>query len=160
MSADNPGLPENEHEHQSPSWSTNTKLIVGIALVALAAGLLIQFRPLFTPVAFAVIVSYLLYPVVEWLSERTFFSWRAATNIVFLLLLVLVLSSLTVSGVAIVNQFENLIDIIETFLLDLPNTIESFLNSEPVLVIPLLDYRFDITAVSYTHLTLPTKRIV
>lgn len=144
MTADTSEIPEKRPEDESPSWSTNTKLIVGIALVALAAGLLIQFRPLFTPLAFAVILSYLLYPVVEWFSEKTFFSWRGATNIVFLFLLVLVLSSLTASGVAIVNQFENLIDIIETFLLDLPNTIEMFLNSDPVLVIPLLDFRFNI----------------
>ena len=144
MSEPKSKIPDRQLEDHSPFWSTNTKLIVGIALVAVAGGLLIQFSPLFTPLAFALILSYLFYPVVEWLADRTFMSWRGATNLVFLLLLVLVLTSLTASGVAIVNQFENLITIIETSLSDLPGTIENFLNSEPVLVIPMLNYRFNI----------------
>lgn len=136
--------PENQTEEGSPFWSTNTKLIVGVALVAIAGGLLAQLRPILTPVAMALITSYLLYPLVEGLSEGTFLSWRGATNLIFLLLLIFLLSSLTASGVAIVNQFENLIGIVETFLVDLPNTIEEFLNMEPVLIIPIINYEIDL----------------
>ena len=136
--------PDNLHQDRSPLWNTNTKLIVGITLVAIGAGLLVQFRPLLTPIAYAVILSYLLLPVVEWVEERTFFSWRGATNIVFLLLLLITLSSLTASGVALVNQFENLIGIIETFLTDLPAIIEDFLASEPVISLDFINYEFDV----------------
>ncbi len=137
-------IPNDPDQDESPIWSTNTKLIVGITLVAIAAGLLIQFRPLFTPVAYAVILSYLLMPLIEWLSEKTVFSWRGATNVVFLVLLLLALSSLTASGFALVNQFENLIELIETFLNDLPGIIEEFLSSEPVITISFLNYQFDV----------------
>ncbi|MEJ2487689.1 MAG: AI-2E family transporter, partial [Anaerolineales bacterium] len=89
-------------------------------------------------------LSYLLLPVVEWLAERTFFSWRGATNIVFLLLLLIALSSLTASGFALVNQFENLIVIIETFLTDLPTIIEEFLASDPIITISFLNYQLDL----------------
>jgi predicted PurR-regulated permease PerM len=137
-------IPDALDQEHSPHWSTNTKLIVGITLVAVAAGLLVQFRPLLTPIAYAVILSYLLLPVVEWLAERTFFSWRGATNIVFLLLLLIALSSLTASGFALVNQFENLIVIIETFLTDLPTIIEEFLASDPIITISFLNYQLDL----------------
>ncbi|MGD2026460.1 MAG: AI-2E family transporter [Anaerolineales bacterium] len=136
--------PENQSEAGSPFWNTNTKLIVGIALVALAAGILAQLRPILTPLFMALITSYLLYPMVEGLSENTFLSWRAATNLIFILLLIILISSLTASGVAIVNQFENLIDIVNTFLVDLPTTVQEFLQSDPVLTIPIIEYEIDL----------------
>jgi predicted PurR-regulated permease PerM len=128
----------------SQFWGASTKLVVGLTLVAVAAGLLIQLRPILTPVVMALVVSYLLYPLVEWLSERTILSWRAATNLTFLILLLLLLSSLTASGVAIVNQFTNLIDIIETFLIDLPIIVEDFVNSDPVIIVPFINYEIDL----------------
>ena len=79
----------------SPSWGTNTKLVVGMAILAIATGILFQLRPILTPLMMALILSYLLFPLVEDLSEHTFLSWRASTNLIFILLLVLLVSSLT-----------------------------------------------------------------
>jgi predicted PurR-regulated permease PerM len=120
------------------SWGTNTKLIIGLALVALAAGLVVQIRPLLTPLSMAWILAYLLYPLVEGLNKRTFLSWRGANNLVFFILLILVLTSLTASGFALVNQFQNLIEIVETYLLDLPGTVAEFLQTDPVFVMPII----------------------
>jgi predicted PurR-regulated permease PerM len=92
----------------------------------------------------SLILSYLLYPLVEDLSKNTFLSWRGSTNLIFFLLLVLLLSSLTASGVAIVNQFENLINIIQTFLTDLPDTVNNFIATDPVFVVPIIDYQINI----------------
>jgi len=131
-------------QSDSPPWSTNAKLVVGLTLAAIAAGLLIQIRPLLTPLIMAVILSYLLFPVIDSLDKKTFLSWRASTNIVFVILLILLLSSLTVSGVAIVNQFQNLITIVNSFLNDLPTLIEDFVSSDPAFQIPILKYEFSL----------------
>jgi len=129
----------------SPYWSTNAKLVVGISMVALAAVLLTQIRPILTPLIMALILSYLLYPMIVGLEKSTFLSWRGSVNVIFVILLVLLLSSLTVSIVAIVNQFQNLIVLVDTFLNDLPTLIEDFLRSDAVIQIPIINYDLDIS---------------
>ena len=136
---------ESRSDKESPTWNTNAKLVVGMTLVALAAGILIQIQPLLTPLTMAVILSYLLYPVIEGLERKTFLSWRGSTNLVFFLLLIILLSSLTASGVAIVNQFQNLISIVDTFLNDLPSMVEEFVANGAVVHIPFLNYDLDLT---------------
>lgn len=132
-------------EDTSPSWSPTTKLVVGIGLMALFAGIFIQFQTILAPVTMALVTAYLLFPLVDWLSNRTFLSWRGATNLTYIILLLLLISSLTASGVAIANQFSNLINIIETFLLDLPTMIDDFVGSNPVIVVPIINYQINIS---------------
>ncbi|MEJ2510875.1 MAG: AI-2E family transporter [Anaerolineales bacterium] len=133
-----------DSDRNSPYWSTNAKLVVGMTLVALAAGLLIQIRPLLTPLVLAVILSYLLYPMINSLEKKTFLSWRGSTNVIFIILLVLLITSLTVSVVAIVNQFQNLIEVIDAFLNDLPTMVQDFISNGAVIQIPIIDYQIDI----------------
>lgn len=140
----NPSANPDQAGSGSPNWGTNTKLVVGLVIAAVSAGILIQIRPILTPIVMALVLSYLLFPLIEDLAENTFLSWRASTNLVFVLLLIILVSSLTASGVAIVNQFQNLIKIIDTFLADLPDIVENFLATDPVIVIPIIDYHFDI----------------
>jgi len=132
-------------DRNSPYWSTNAKLVVGMTLVAFAAVLVVQIRPILTPLIMALILSYLLYPMIESLEKNTFLSWRGSTNVIFIILLVLLLTSMTVSIVAIVNQFQNLIRLINTFLNDLPTLIEDFISSGAVVQIPFINYEFDIS---------------
>jgi len=140
-----PNPSESSHsEENSPFWSTNAKLVVGMTLVALAAGIAIQIRPLLPPLIMALVLSYLLYPMIDGLERKTVLSWRAATNVIFILLLVILLSSLTISGVAIVNQFQNLIGIVDTFLTDLPSMVEDFISNGAVILIPIIDYEIDV----------------
>ncbi len=129
---------------RSPMWGANTKLVVGIAIVAITGILLGQLEPILTPLVLAIILSYLLSPVIESLSEHTFLSWQASTNIIFILLLILLLSSLTASGVAIVNQFESLVVIIEEFLNNLPTMVEDFITNGFSITVPFFNYEFDV----------------
>jgi predicted PurR-regulated permease PerM len=133
-----------ESANSSPTWSTNAKLVVGMTMVALAAGIAIQFRPLLPPLIMALILSYLLYPMIDGLERKTALSWRGSTNIIFLVLLIILISSLTISGVAIVNQFQNLIGIVDTFLTDLPSIVEDFISNGAVIQVPIIDYEFDV----------------
>lgn len=108
----------------SPSWGPTTKLVIGLTFAAICAALLIQFRNIIGPLILAFILTYLLYPVATGLSRLTRLSWRAAVNIVFLLVLIVVIGLFTASGFAAVQQIQSLIELVQRFLTDLPNLIE------------------------------------
>ncbi len=139
-------MAQNNQKEQttSPYWGTNTKLVVGLAIVAVAGLLLAQLRPILTPIVMAVILSYLLFPLVEGLSKRTRLSWRGSVNLIYLVLLILLLSTLTATGLAIINQFESLVTIVETFLADLPTMVQNLIDNGLVITIPIFNYQFDV----------------
>ncbi|RME08458.1 MAG: AI-2E family transporter [Anaerolineae bacterium] len=104
----------------SGQWSGEVKTVVGLTLVALLAALLIRFRSILPPLLVTFILTYLLHPVVEWLSRPKWLSWRAAVNIVFFLLTLLTISAFTAIGVVVVQQLQNLIRLLNTFINQLP----------------------------------------
>lgn len=112
--------------NRSPTWGNNVKLIVGLTLVAIAAAFLIRFRGILPPLLLTFILVYLLRPVVAWLSQHTHLSWRWSVNILFILLVILLMASFTATGVAVVQQFQSLINIIQRFISDLPNLVQEF----------------------------------
>lgn len=107
----------------SPKWGQTMKLIVGLTFVAIVAGLLIYFRSLIGPVIVAFVISYLLHPVADRLSALTRLSWRGSVNIIYLLLLVILGASFTATGFAVVQQIQNLIQLIDRILVNLPETV-------------------------------------
>ncbi|RLD08330.1 MAG: hypothetical protein DRI56_05610 [Chloroflexota bacterium] len=106
---------------QSPPWGTTIKLVVGLTLVAIAAGLLLHFQSVVTSLLIACVLTYLFHPLVKFLSSTTRLSWQLSTGIVFILMIALLLGALTATGVAIVQQFQSLLQILQTFIADLPD---------------------------------------
>ena len=100
----------------SPQWSTNTKLVVGLTVVAVMAALLIYIRSLIGPLLLAFILAYVLHPVVTRLVYNTRLSWIMATNLIYVLVFILVASLLAWSGFAIVQQFQSLIRVVQNFI--------------------------------------------
>jgi predicted PurR-regulated permease PerM len=131
-------------EEKSPTWSTTTKLIVGLTIVALAGVLINEIRPILSPLILALILSYLLYPTIVLLSDRTKLSWRGAVNVIFLILLVLIIGALAATSVALINQVENLVDLVDSFLNDLPAMIDDLSTNGLVVVIPFVNYEIDL----------------
>lgn len=121
-------LPKSETSSppSSPPWSPTTKLIVGLTLMALLFGTLIYFRAYIVPLALAFILAYLLHPVAAWLDQHTPLPWRAVVVLIYLALVLLILSLLTLSGLALVQQAQSLYAVVSDFLL---NTLPSWLNS-------------------------------
>jgi predicted PurR-regulated permease PerM len=107
---------ESEPPSSSPQWSTNTKLVIGLTMVAIAAALLIYVRSIVGPLLLAFILSYALHPLVDRLTVSTRLNWRMAVNLVYLVVLILVASLLAWAGVAIVNQFQSLIRLVQNFI--------------------------------------------
>lgn len=115
-----------EFSSRSPTWGNTIKLIVGLTTVAIVAAFLIRFRTILPPLLLTFILTYLLRPVVAWLEQHTRLSWRWSVNIIFLLLVILLLASFTMTGVAVVQQFQSLINIIQRFVTDLPEMVLEF----------------------------------
>ena len=111
---------------KSPTWGTNIKLIVGLTLVAVVAGFLIQFKTFIPPLLLTIILIYLLHPLISRFSKASRLSWRWSVNIIFILLILLSLSAITLTGVAVVQQFQSLINVIERFINELPEMVSSF----------------------------------
>jgi len=108
---------------RSPIWGRNIKLIVGLSFVGLVAWFLLRFSTILPPLLLTFILTYLLRPFIDRLSSSAKISWRASVNIIFLLFIILVLASLTLSGVAVVQQFQSLINVIQRFVSDLPEIV-------------------------------------
>jgi predicted PurR-regulated permease PerM len=104
----------------SPKWGPTMKLIVGLTFVSIVAGLVVYFRGLIGPIILAFVLSYLLHPLAERFSSLTRLSWKSSVNIIYLVLLVLLASSITVAGFAVVQQIQNLILVVDRFFNNLP----------------------------------------
>ncbi len=133
----------------SPRWGSLTKLVVALTFVGLIAWLLSRFQSLIPPLLMAFILSYLLYPVASFLNRKVYFSWRAAVGSIYLLLLILMLSLLTVGGLGLVQQIQSLIRLVQSSLVELPklvnNVVEWIQTRSPI---PIDLGTFDINAVT------------
>ncbi len=110
-------------ESESPRWGPTLKLVVGLTFVAIIAGLLVRFRNIIGPLLLALILAYVLYPLASWLSKTTPLSWRASVNLIYLVMVIAVLAFFTVTGVAVVQQAQALVNVIGTFVTDLPQLV-------------------------------------
>lgn len=125
----------------SPRWGATTKLIIGLTLMAIGAFLLFRFLNIVGPLLLALILAYLLYPMAESARNATRISWRTAVGFVYLVLLIILIGSIAIGGIAVVEQVQNLISFLNNAVDELPETI-STLTSQPFVFGPFqLDLR-------------------
>jgi predicted PurR-regulated permease PerM len=108
----------------SPIWNSGTKLVVGLTFVGILVALLIYFRSIIGPLLLAVILAYVLHPAAAILNRKTHLNWRWSLNIVFLVFVLILLAILTVSGLAIIQQMQSLVGVINTFTVTLPEIVD------------------------------------
>ncbi len=113
----------NAEAKKSPPWGNTAKIIVGLTLVAIVAAFLYRFSDFIAPLLLTFILIYLLYPVVSYLSERTRLSWQWTVNLIFIVLIILLLATFTLTGVAVVGQLQSVIAVVERFVNTLPQTV-------------------------------------
>lgn len=116
-------------------------MVVGLTIAGILLAMLIYFRSIIGPLILAFILVYLLHPMAVLLNTRTKLSWRASVNIIYIILLIIVIGSTTLIGLATVQQIESLIRVIQRFVNDLPNLIDK-LSSQVILIGP---YRIDLS---------------
>ncbi len=120
----------------SPRWSIITKFMVSLVFLFLLGGLLDRFRSMIGPLVLAVMLAYLLRPGVENLVARTRFSWGAAVAIVYLVLVAVLIMVVTVAGIALVQQIQDLYGaLVGLASSDLPARLQTIL-SEPITLGP------------------------
>jgi predicted PurR-regulated permease PerM len=121
------------------------KLIVGLIFAFLFLLLLFYFRHIIGPLLLAFVLTYLLYPLIEWISHFTHLSWRWTVNLLYLLLIILLLGSSTLTGLAIVQQVQNLVSVVDKFVSDLPTLVENISSHQYYIGPFLLDMsKFDL----------------
>jgi predicted PurR-regulated permease PerM len=109
---------------KSPSWSSTTKLVVALILIALFAFLLVRFNNILAPLFFAFVLAYLLYPIPNFFKEKLKISWRLTVLIIFLIILAIFLGLITLGGFAGVDQLSSLIRFIQFEIRDIPVLLE------------------------------------
>jgi predicted PurR-regulated permease PerM len=117
-------MPDQLPTNSSPRWSSQTKLVVALSVIAILAVLVINFRHIVGPLLMAFIISYLFYPLVSRIRRSTKISWRLSVGLLYLFILVLVLGLLTWGGITIVEQIQSLISFVNQTITELPNLIE------------------------------------
>lgn len=115
----NPAVPP-PTSSTSPKWGPTVKLIVGLTFVAIFAALLVSLRGVIGPLLLVFVLIYMIHPVAVWITNRVRISWRATINIIYLLLVIIVIAFFTVTGLAIVQQIQNLVVVVTHFVTDLP----------------------------------------
>ena len=113
----------------SPPWGSTVKLVVGLTIVAIVAALLVRFRSLVGPLLLAIVLSYLLHPLISFVSQKTGLKWRTSVNLLYLLLIILLIGLITATGVAAVKQTQDLYREVELFVQDLPEFVENLSTS-------------------------------
>src|SRR3990170_5372467 len=120
----------NESQSPSPPWSSTAKLVVWLTIVGLIVALIINFRTIIGPLLIAFILAYMLHPVVVYLSNTTRLNWRMSVNLVYLLLVILLSAFFTLSGLAIVQQLQSLIRVVQNFINTLPDLVANLSTQE------------------------------
>jgi len=88
----------------SPPWNTTTKAIVAVSALALFCLLVWVFRGLLQQVVLAVILAYLLHPLISLIDRRTPANRVTVVLAVYLTLAVLVIATFSLVGVTTFQQ--------------------------------------------------------
>ena len=122
MNVDNNTETKNTKQ-SSPKWNWTTKLLFGLALVAVSAWILVQFQAFLGPLISAVILAYLIHPVASFLKEKIKLPWRLSVTLIYIVLVLAILGLLTWGGFALFEQIQNLIRFIDNNIDQLPDLV-------------------------------------
>jgi len=111
--------------HTSPTWGTNTKLVVALTIVVIVGALLVKFQFIISPLLIALVFAYLFHPIADFLQRRLHFSWNAAVGVIYIFIIILLLALLTLGGVGLVQQVQSLVVILQDAIKTLPELIAS-----------------------------------
>ena len=106
----------------SPSWGTNTKLVVALTIVVIVGALLVKFQFIITPLLIALLLAYLFHPIASFLQRKLRFSWNASVAVIYLVIIILLLGLLTAGGVGLVQQVQSLVTIVQNAITDPAST--------------------------------------
>lgn len=107
----------------SPSWGTNTKLVIALTIVVIIGALVVKFQFIITPLLIALLMAYLFYPIASFLQRKLRLSWTASVAVIYIVIIILLISLLTLGGVGLVQQVQSLVIIVQDAIVALPQLI-------------------------------------
>ena len=126
MTSETPPPVTSPSDQPSPRWNWTTKLVFGLGLVALSIWLLVKFQNFLGPIVMALVLSYLLYPIANFIQRNLKIPWRLAVTIIYIIFVLAILGLLTWGGLALVDQIQNLITFIQNNIDQIPTLINDF----------------------------------
>ncbi len=130
VSRDDPPPSAAPDKASSPRWGPFTKFLVALILAVVTGAVLVRFERMIAPLVLAIILTYLLRPVVAALVRRTGLSWHAAVGVLYLAVIIVLIGLLTAAGIAIIQQTQGLITSVSQIASsDLPNQLQRVLSA-------------------------------
>ena len=126
MTTNNADPEKTNQSGNSPEWAWTTKLVVGMALVAIVLLLIVRFQSFLGPLITAILLSFLINPIAKIFKNNLKIPWRLSVTILYLLLVLIILGLMTWGGFALVEQIQNLIRFIEKNIFQLPDLVNEF----------------------------------
>ncbi len=104
----------------SPTWSTSTKALVAFAIMAIIAGFILRFSDFIPLLILAVILTFIVLPMIQFMVLRMGLPWGLAATIAMLFVVAVLGGISTAAGVAVVQQLQGLFLTVQRFLVTLP----------------------------------------
>jgi predicted PurR-regulated permease PerM len=133
----------------SPSWGTNTKLVVALTIIVVLGALLVNFQFIITPLTIALLLSYLFHPVADFFQRKLRVSWGVSVGIIYLFIIILLLGLLTIGGVGLIQQVQSLVIIVQDALRTLPEMVAAFSGQ----IYQLGPFKLDFSALDLSDLS-------
>ena len=122
--------PTKPHPHPRPRWSAQTKWTVSMLLLAFVVYLVFRFSEIIPPLVLALVLAYVISPLVKWVERRAHIGRGWAAALVYLALLAATAGLFAVLVPMLINQvttlnldLQNLLDESTTWLTETPPTI-------------------------------------
>ncbi len=125
-------------DERSPNWGASTKALVAFTFFGVIAFFLVRFRAIVGPLLLAFLLTYLLYPVINWLAKKIRLPWGLSVGLVLIVVILILLGLLAWGGIALVDQSKGLLNFLQKRLNDLPEMLEDI--NEQMIVIGPFEY--------------------
>ena len=132
----------------SPRWSTNTKLIVMLAVLVAVGFFLVRFQVLIIPLIMALILAYLLNPLVNFLTKHLRITRAVAVLILYGVLILILIGLAGGAGYLLQQQLSGVLATVRHFIDSIPVWIDT-LSAEPIMLGP---FTFDLSTADITLL--------
>lgn len=127
-------------QERSPAWNASTKALVAFTFFGLTAFLLVRFSNVLGPLLLASLLTYMLYPVVHWLTKKIKLPWALGVGLVLIMVVLILLGLFAWSGITLVEQSKGLLNFLQNTLDELPDFLEDL--NQQVLVLGPFEYPF------------------
>ena len=116
--------------HDSPKWGWAVKLVVAIALLGGALALAIRFNNYLKLFLTALLISFLIQPIVRWVTKHTKLNWKLVSGIVYVILLALLVWGVVSGSKGLAGQITSLFNSLQENISTVTDYLASWSNKK------------------------------